>query len=130
MQAAGGGCQLICGFWCGTWLRRGNEQQGSQGGQGRWVNKRRRRPRSLSNKSRPASSDDCTRESRARVAFALVVAAGLPMPAAWFISAMPAPDIPEEERPWNQQCHLDEESFMVSCGADSASSAYQHESAL
>lgn len=127
MQAGGGGCKLICGFRCGTWLRRMYEQ-GIQVGQSCLGNKRQKRPRWFGNKSRPVSSYDCTRASR--VAFALVVAAGLPMPAAWFISAMPAPDIPEEERPWNQQCHLDEESFMVSGGAGSASSAYQRESAL
>lgn len=38
------------------------------------------------------------------------------MPAAWFVSAMPAPDIPEEERPWSQQRHLDEERFKVGAG--------------
>ena len=38
---------------------------------------------------------------------------GLPMPAAAFLSAFPAPDIPMEQRPWRQQRSLSEEQFKV-----------------
>lgn len=35
------------------------------------------------------------------------------MPAAAFVSAMPAPDIPEHERPWRRQATLQDEAFKV-----------------
>lgn len=38
------------------------------------------------------------------------------MPQAWFLSAMPAPDIPLASRPWRQQRTLDDPEFKV-CGA-------------
>lgn len=40
-------------------------------------------------------------------------AAGVPMPLVAFISAMPAPDIPVEDRPWRQQRTLNEEDFKA-----------------
>ena len=42
---------------------------------------------------------------------------GVPMPQKAFISAMPSPDIPFEERPWRQQRNLDEEQFKQECRA-------------
>ena len=42
---------------------------------------------------------------------------GVPMPQKAFISAMPSPDIPFEERPWRQQKNLDEEQFKQECRA-------------
>ena len=42
---------------------------------------------------------------------------GLPMPAAAFLSAFPAPDIPMEQRPWRQQSSLSEEEFKVTPSA-------------
>lgn len=41
--------------------------------------------------------------------------AGLPPPARWFLSAMPPPDIPHEQRPWRVSAHLDEEAFKDEC---------------
>ncbi|KAL6762042.1 Alpha/Beta hydrolase protein [Haematococcus lacustris] len=41
--------------------------------------------------------------------------AGLTMPSAWFLSAMPAPDIPENMRPWRQQAQLDGPGFQDEC---------------
>ena len=38
---------------------------------------------------------------------------GLPMPKHLFVSAMAAPDIPQERRPWRQNSTLDEEAFKV-----------------
>ncbi len=38
---------------------------------------------------------------------------GLPMPAAAWLSAMPSPDTPLEQRPWRQQRALDEQQFVV-----------------
>lgn len=38
---------------------------------------------------------------------------GLPMPVKAFLSAMPAPDIPLEQRPWRQQAGLDAAQFQV-----------------
>lgn len=38
---------------------------------------------------------------------------GLPMPVKAFLSAMPHPDIPFEQRPWKQQASLDEAQFQV-----------------
>jgi hypothetical protein len=35
------------------------------------------------------------------------------MPVAMFVSAMPAPDIPEAERPWRRQALLDDAGFKV-----------------
>lgn len=40
---------------------------------------------------------------------------GVPMPKKAFISAMPSPDIPFEERPWRQQKNLNEEDFKDEC---------------
>ena len=42
-----------------------------------------------------------------------VRANGLPMPVKAFLSAMPHPDIPFEQRPWKQQASLDEAQFQV-----------------
>ena len=39
--------------------------------------------------------------------------AGLPMPKHIFLSAMAAPDIPEDRRPWRRNRDLDEDSFKV-----------------
>lgn len=39
--------------------------------------------------------------------------AGLPPPAAAFFSAMPAPDLPPEQRPWRRQAALGEAEFRV-----------------
>lgn len=41
-------------------------------------------------------------------------AACLPEPRAAFLSAMPAPDLPPEQRPWRAQRGLSEAQFMVS----------------
>lgn len=41
---------------------------------------------------------------------------GLPMPCKVFISAMPYPAIPFNERPWKQQATLNEREFQVSQG--------------
>lgn len=41
--------------------------------------------------------------------------AGVPMPKIAFISAMPPPDIPVEERPWRQQRNLNEADFIEEC---------------
>ena len=38
---------------------------------------------------------------------------GLPMPKHIFLSAMAAPDIPEDRRPWRKNRDLDEDSFKV-----------------
>ena len=43
----------------------------------------------------------------------LARARGLPMPEHVFLSAMAAPDIPEDVRPWRRNRDLDEESFKV-----------------
>lgn len=40
-------------------------------------------------------------------------AARLPAPAAWCLSAMPAPDLPEAQRPWRQQRSLGTADFQV-----------------
>lgn len=40
---------------------------------------------------------------------------GLPMPCKVFISAMPYPAIPFNERPWKQQATLDEKEFQEEC---------------
>jgi surfactin synthase thioesterase subunit len=38
---------------------------------------------------------------------------GLPLPVAAWLSAMPSPDIPLEQRPWRQQRGLEELQFVV-----------------
>ena len=38
---------------------------------------------------------------------------GVPMPVKAFLSAMPQPDIPLEQRPWKQQANLDEAQFQA-----------------
>ena len=38
---------------------------------------------------------------------------GVPMPQKAYLSAMAAPNIPFEDRPWRQQRHLSEEEFKV-----------------
>lgn len=38
---------------------------------------------------------------------------GMPLPVKAFLSAMPQPDIPLEQRPWKQQASLDEAQFQV-----------------
>ena len=43
----------------------------------------------------------------------LARANGVPMPVNAFLSAMPQPDIPFEQRPWKQQASLDEVQFQV-----------------
>ena len=40
-------------------------------------------------------------------------AKGLSMPVKAFLSAMPHPDLPVNERPWKQQANLDEREFQV-----------------
>ena len=40
---------------------------------------------------------------------------GVPMPQKAFLSAMPAPNIPFEKRPWRQQRGLNEEQFIEEC---------------
>ncbi|KAL3140709.1 hypothetical protein ABBQ32_005265 [Trebouxia sp. C0010 RCD-2024] len=40
---------------------------------------------------------------------------GLAMPVKAFLSAMPHPDIPVEQRPWRQQARLDEAQFQAEC---------------
>lgn len=40
---------------------------------------------------------------------------GLPLPLKIFISAMPSPDIPSDQRPWRQQRTLDEKEFIEEC---------------
>jgi len=42
---------------------------------------------------------------------------GLPLPRQWFLSAMPSPSIPLDQRPWRLQHQLDEEDFKVRCTA-------------
>lgn len=42
---------------------------------------------------------------------------GLAMPVKAFLSAMPHPDIPVEQRPWRQQARLDEAQFQVRTAA-------------
>jgi medium-chain acyl-[acyl-carrier-protein] hydrolase len=44
----------------------------------------------------------------------LVRQAGLPLPSAAWLSAMPSPDIPLGQRPWRQQRSLGEQQFKVS----------------
>jgi medium-chain acyl-[acyl-carrier-protein] hydrolase len=41
--------------------------------------------------------------------------AGVPLPILAFLSAMPSPDIPFEQRPWRQQRLLNEEEFKEEC---------------
>lgn len=40
---------------------------------------------------------------------------GVPMPRIAFLSGMPSPDIPEDERPWRQQGALGEDEFKKEC---------------
>ncbi|KAL3147970.1 hypothetical protein ABBQ38_014265 [Trebouxia sp. C0009 RCD-2024] len=40
---------------------------------------------------------------------------GLPMPVKAFLSAMPHPDMPFEQRPWRQQARLDQAQFQEEC---------------
>ena len=40
-------------------------------------------------------------------------ASGVSMPSKAFLSAMPQPDIPLEQRPWKPQASLDEAQFQV-----------------
>jgi surfactin synthase thioesterase subunit len=42
-------------------------------------------------------------------------AAGVPLPAAAFLSAMPAPDLPPGDRPWRRQRELGEAQFVEEC---------------
>ncbi len=44
--------------------------------------------------------------------------AGLPLPMAAFLSAMPSPDTPLDQRPWRQQRTLDEQQFEVGGGPE------------
>ena len=46
---------------------------------------------------------------------ALARSQGLPMPQQAFLSAMAAPDIHPQQRPWRQQRMLPEADFMVIC---------------
>jgi hypothetical protein len=43
----------------------------------------------------------------------LLASAGVSMPSAWFLSAMPSPDIPDNKRPWRRQALLNESEFKV-----------------
>jgi hypothetical protein len=43
----------------------------------------------------------------------LLSSPGLPAPTHAFFSAMPGPLTPQQQRPWRQQRHLDEEQFKV-----------------
>ncbi|GAX80583.1 hypothetical protein CEUSTIGMA_g8020.t1 [Chlamydomonas eustigma] len=45
----------------------------------------------------------------------MAMRSGLPMPIAWFPSAMPAPDIDEKHRPWRRQSTLNEGQFKEEC---------------
>eukprot|EP00955_Chlamydomonas_euryale_P044400 352884-Chlamydomonas_euryale.AAC.5 len=39
------------------------------------------------------------------------------MPVAWFVSAMPAPDLSPEARPWRVSARLDDNAFVEECRA-------------
>ncbi len=55
----------------------------------------------------------CRSPSAARACMDARVRAGLPLPALWLLSAMPAPDLPAELRPWRRGADLDDHDFKV-----------------